>query len=197
MSQCRAGPWPGLTPRGAALLLACAIFLGVGQILVGPPTKPVPDLPVTAVTALLPLVVATRLVRAPGAASGVCGAYLLPASTIALLQPAVAPPPLLLVPAVVFDLALWIQATDVTALLPDTGRQWRKRSTARDPTTLRATLAGVVFGVVLNVVEVPFRLFLGGDPSAWSGANIWVAAVASALACGALARLLTFRGTAG
>ena len=61
---------------------------------------------------------------------------------------------------------------------------------------MRATLAGAIFGMTLVVVEVPFRLFLGGDPVAWSGPSEWTAAAASALLCGVLARLLTFRGTA-
>jgi hypothetical protein len=176
------------------VLLACAAFLGVGQILFGPPSKPIPDLTVVAVTALLPVLVAVRVVEAPGVASAVCGAYLLPASTVALLLPSVAPPPLLLAPAIAFDVALWLQPSHLLALLPR--RTSRKRPSPGQPSMLRASLAGAAFGVVLTTVEVPFRIFLGGDPTAWSGASELTAAAASALACGALARLLTVRGTA-
>ena len=178
------------------MLLACAVFLAIGQVLVGPPSKPVPDLTVVAVTALLPVIVAVRLVKTPGVASGVCGAYLLPASTVALVQPSIAPPPLLLVPAVAFDLILWLQPVHLRRLLPTHLRARHAKPSPQQPTTLRATLAGAAFGVVLAAVEVPFRLFLGGDAAAWSGASVWLAAAATALGCGALARLLTFRGTA-
>src|SRR6185312_14653232 len=93
---------------GAGLLLACAAFLAIGQILVGPPRQPLPDLPVVAATALVPLAIATRLVGMPGAAVAVCGAYLLPASLVSLLFGEQAQPPLLLAPAFAFDLGLWL-----------------------------------------------------------------------------------------
>jgi hypothetical protein len=171
------------------------VFLGIGQLLVGPPQKPLPDLTVVAVTALLPMVVAVRIEKMPGAASGVCGVYLLPASTIALLQPTLAPPPLLLVPAIAFDLALWLQPEHVAAVVP-----WLRHTSRPQPAqglnTRRAIFAGAAFGVVLTVVEVPFRLFLGGDPTAWSGAGVWLAAISSAIVCGGLATLVNDRGTA-
>jgi hypothetical protein len=196
----RAGPWPGLTPAGARVLLACAVFLAIGQVLIGPPMRPLPDLAVVGATALLPLLVAVRIVPMPGAASGVCGAYLLPASLISLLQPSIPQPPLLLVPAVAFDLALWLDSSHFAAfteVLP-----WGKPAPARRPaaiprvTTARAAIAGGVFGLVLATLEPAFRLFLGGDPAIWSGAARWLAIPITALVCAGLATLLSARGTA-
>jgi hypothetical protein len=196
----RAGPWPGLTPAGARVLLACAAFLAVGQVLIGPPTRPLPDLAVTGATALLPLLVAVRLVRAPGVAMAVCGAYLLPASLVSLLRPSFPPPPLLLVPAVAFELALWLNATHfaaLTELLPRRKPSVQPRGAARGtPNRPRAALAGAVFGLTLAIVEPAYQLFLGGDPVIWSGPARWLALPVTALVCGGLATLLSARGTA-
>jgi hypothetical protein len=196
----RAGPWPGLTPAGARVLLACAAFLAVGQILIGPPMRPLPDLAVTGGTALLPLLVAIRLVRAPGAVMAVCGAYLLPASLTSLLRPSIPPPPLLLVPAVAFELALWLNGAHFAAftdLLPRRKSPVHRPRAAREsPTRLRAAFAGAVFGLTLAIVEPAYQLFLGGDPAAWSGQARWAALPVTALVCAGLATLLSDRGTA-
>jgi len=195
-SRYRAGPWPGLTPRGAGLLLACAAFLAVGQALVGPIRQPWPDLPVLGVTALLPMVIAVRLINAPGAAAGVCGAYLLPRTTASLLLPSLELPPLLLVPAIALEIALWLHAGDLA--LPARRGAWRKRKRPeqRRVTSRQAGLAGAVFGLALGIVEASYRVFLGADPGEWSGAIVWVAIGVTCAACAALGTLLTAQGRA-
>jgi hypothetical protein len=200
LSRYRVGPWPGLTPRGAAILLACAVFLAIGQVMVGPPGSPLPDLPVLGVTALLPLVVGARILRTPGSASAIAGVYLLPASLVSLLMPSIQPPPLLLVPAVAFDVGLWLQPAHLVALAglwpgrASPGR--RHRVPALQLTRLRAVAAGAVFGLVLALIEPPFRLFLGAQPAVWSAPELWLATVVTTAACAALGTLLTARGTA-
>lgn len=199
MTVYRSGPWPGVTPAGAGVLLACAAFLAVGQILVGPPTQPLPDLSVTGATALVPAVIAVRITRIPGAASAVCGAYLLPASTVSLVAPSVPPPPLLLVAAIVYDLALWLEPAHLRALAELLPRRqvWRRtRASHGPPSGVHAALAGAAFGLVLGLAEPPFRVILGGDPSIWSGVGMWLGAGACALSCAIIGTLLTFRGTA-
>jgi hypothetical protein len=176
----RAGPWPGLTPSGAGVLLACAVFLAIGQILVGPPTQLLPDLPVIGVTALLPMALGLRIVRVPGAASAVCGAYLLPRSTIALLQSRLDQPPLLLVASIVFDVALWLLASRLPRLQPNA----------------RTAVAGGAFGAVFAAIEPAFRMFLGANPLTWTGPNVWIAVVTTAAACAAIAPVLSVRGRA-
>ena len=119
--------------RRVAPARACAAFLAVGQVLIGPLTKPLPDLPVIGLTALMPLAIAERIIRAPGAATAVCGAYLLPRATLSLLVPTIPAPPLLLVPALAFDLGLWLDTSHVSAIvdmLPRRMRVWRTRRTA-------------------------------------------------------------------
>jgi hypothetical protein len=189
-----------LTPSGAAVLLGCALWLGVVEALVGEPGRPLPDLPILAAVALLPLAMATRIVSAPGVASAVCGAYLLPRSFVSLLQPGVEPPPLLLVPALAFDLVLWVRADDVSRLVNAwKGREqrWRKRAApvVRQPTRWRAAAAGAVFGLVLALVEPPFAVFLGADPATWSGGDRWIGA-AAALLVAAVIGIVSARGTA-
>jgi hypothetical protein len=153
----RAGPWPGLTPRGAGLLLAHALLLAAGQILVGPPQNLLPDLPIQAVLALAPLALATRLVHAPGAASAVCGAFLLPRSIATLLDPTLGLPPPLLAPAFAFDILAWIRSSDLADLrhaLPGQRNVWRRRN--RDPRRLRRgriAAAGAVFGAILVILQ--------------------------------------------
>jgi len=190
----RAGPWPGLTPEGAGLLLALAAFLAVGQILVGPPRRPLPDLVIVGVTALLPLAIAERLVRMPGVACAVCGACLLPLSIVSLLYPGLAPPPLLLIPAFGFELALWL---DVAELWPWRSPKWLKNAPRFEPMSRnRAILAGAVFGLLLALVEPQFRILLGADPATWTGPSVWAAAIACAAVCGALATILSAPGRA-
>ena len=198
-SPYRAGPWPGLTPRGAGLLLACAGFLAVGQMLIAPLEKPVPDLAVLGVTALMPMAIAERIIRAPGAAAATCGAYLLPRSLISLLFPTVPSPPLLLVPAITFDLALWLDTSHLsglTELLPGHQQTRRTRRAAASFSRSRAVVAGGAFGLVLALVEPAYQLFLGADPVIWSGSSVWVAAVVTTLVCAALATVVSVPGRA-
>jgi hypothetical protein len=186
-SRYRAGPWPGLTPAGAGVILACAVFLAIGQLLVGPPTRPVPDLAVTAATALLPLAIATRLVQMPGAAVAASGAYLLPASLIGLLFGSTQPP-LLLVSAMLFEIALWLDESGLLSRTP--------AIRLAKPTRRRAVFAGALFGLALCVVEPPFRVLLGGDPTTWSTPNTLIAAALAAPVCAALATVVSGPDTA-
>ena len=180
MNPYRAGPWPGLTPRGAGVLLGCATFLGIGQALVGVPKQPLPDVPVVGVTALMPLAIAIRITRIPGSASAVCVAYVLPASVIALFQQALAQPPLIFVPAMAFDLALWLLPMHVKRL----------------PGRLHPLVAGALFGAVFAVLEPSFRVFLGADPAAWTGPTVWIALVATSIASAVIATVINVRDTA-
>jgi hypothetical protein len=197
----RAGPWPGLTPTGALILLACAVLLGLAQTIIGNPHRALPDLPLLAATTLVPLLLGTRIVSTPGAASAVCGAYLMPRTLISLVEPALEPPPLLLVPALAFDLAVWIRGADlarVAHIWPRRERRWRKR---RPPIQRRldwprAALAGGLFGLVLSAVEPPFALLYGADPAHWTPTELGVASGLAAVACALLASMLSARDTA-
>jgi hypothetical protein len=167
--------------------------------MVGPPATLLPDLPVLGVTALLPLVVGARIVRAPGTASAIAGVYLLPASLVSLLVPSVPPPPLLLVPAIAFDLALWLEPAhlaNLAELWPGRAPGPRRRVPTGQATTLRAACAGGVFGLVLAVIEPPFRLFLGAQPAVWSAPELWLATLVTTATCAVLGTLLTARGRA-
>jgi hypothetical protein len=166
----RAGPWPGLTQRGALVLLACAVLMALAEALVGLPHQPLPDLPLYATVALLPLVIATRTLRAPGAASAVCGAYLLPRTLLSLLASQVEVPPLLLISSLAFDAALWLRASDLAL-----GRsRWRRRTPrpVRTLTRPRSAIAGALFGLTLALVQPPFAILLGGDPGTWSNTSL-------------------------
>ena len=195
----RVGPWPGLTPSGAGVLLGCALLLGVAAALTGDPRRAMPDLPILALSSLAPLLVATRIVNAPGAASAVSGAYLLPRALISLLDPAVQAPPLLLVPALALDLTLWLRAADVHELArawPGRTQPWRKRESrpwrkresrpTRRPGTWRRAAAGAVFGLALSLVEPPFAVLLGADPATWSASQIVPGAVLAVVGCALL-----------
>jgi hypothetical protein len=129
---------------------------------------------VLAVTAFLPLVLATRVVQAPGAASAVCGAYLLPRTLISLIEPSIDPPPLLLVPALAYDVALWLRVSDVRG---------RRDRTPRRVTWWRAGFAGAIFGLVLSLTGPSFAILLGGDAANWSGAALWAAGTGNVLGC--------------
>ena len=125
-----------------------------------------------------------------------CGAYLLPRATLSLLVPTIPPPPLLLVPAIAFDLGLWLDASHVSAIvdmLPRRMRVWRtRRKTATGQFSRgRALVAGAIFGLVLSLVEPAYQVFLGANPSTWSGPALWIAAVATTAVCGGLATLVT------
>src|SRR5947209_6211460 len=82
----RTGPWPGLLPRGAAVLLAAGLLLAGGQalLLLQGPRRAWPDLVVLAILSVVPLALATAVVRAPGSALAVAGTYLLPRSVWSL-----------------------------------------------------------------------------------------------------------------
>src|ERR1043166_8762256 len=108
------------------------MLLGGGQVLlsVWNPPAPLPELPLLGVLGLVPLLVGQRIVGAPGAASAVCGAYLLPRTLISLVEPGFEPPPLLLVPAVAFDVCAWLRAGDLANLSyawPRTHAGWHTR----------------------------------------------------------------------
>ena len=194
----RVGPWPGLTPRGAAALLLAALAMGVAQLLIGPVDGPWPDLAVLGATAFAPLVVATRLTGVPGAAAAVSGAYLLPRTLVSLLEPSIAPPPLLLVPALAYDVSAWLRASDlagVASVWPGRANPWRRKR-VRQPRrvgTARAAIAGAIFGLVLAAVQPPFAILLGGDPAAWAGVDLWLGSGACVAACAVLG--LIARGT--
>jgi len=190
----RAGPWPGLTPNGAGVLLGCALLLASGQLIVATPIRPIPDLPVLVVCAFAPLALATRLTHIPGAAAAVCGAYLLPRSLLSLLDPELAPPPLLLVPALGFDVSLWLRAADLVNVAhvwphvwPKRRHLWRKRmSGPRQPGPARAALAGGLFGLTLAALEPSYVVLLGADPTTWSGPTVFEATTASTAMCALL-----------
>ncbi len=129
----RAGPWPGLTLRGAGLVLLHALVLAVLAEMWVPLT-------------VLPVLSATWLMRMPGVASGVVGAYLLPRSVLSLAL-GMALPPLLLAPAMAFDVLVWLRADDLPRLKRN---KWRKRN--RSPRELklwRVAAAAIVYEALL------------------------------------------------
>lgn len=142
----RVGPWPGLSASGGVVLLACAALIAASEALVGSRV-----LPVLGVSALLPMALATRIVNTPGAAAAVCGAYLLPRTLLTLAKPDIVLPPLLLVPAFAFDIALWLRWSDLK-------RARRKQRVLRVVTRRRAAFGGALFGVVLCAVQPTFEL---------------------------------------
>jgi len=186
----RLGPWPGLSRRGAYLLLACAAVLAGLDTGLGAPQRALPDLVLLAGLSSVPLILASLIVQSPGAAAAACGAYLLPRSLLSLLDGAFDPPPLLLVPTLAFELAAWLRAVDLRALAtawPGRPRPWRRRD--RRPRTVtpgRATLAGACFGLVLPLVERPFALLLGADPAGWPLDQTLAAAGLAGVLCAGL-----------
>jgi len=189
----RAGPWPGLSPRGGGVLLATALLLAAGATALGSPQRALPDLPLLAVVCVLPLALATAIVQTPGVATAVCGAYLLPRSLLSLVDPSLALPPLLLLPAFAFDLGAWSHPSHLRLL----GSLWpRRRVRWRRPRLAmvrlrpwRTALAGALFGALLVLVEPGFRLLLGGPASAWSGPAVPLAGISATLGCGVVACL--------
>lgn len=184
----RVGPWPGLSPRGGAVLLVCALLLGIASAVTGDPRRALPDLPLLGVTSMMPMLLATRIVRAPGAASAVCGAYLMPRTLVSLVDPTLAPPPLLLIPAAAFDLTLWLRRADLArlaSLWPRRDRIWRKRppKAVRSLEWWRSACAGGVFGLVLSAVEPAFAVLLGADSSVWAGSELVLAAALGVIGC--------------
>lgn len=185
----RSGPWPGLTPSGAGVLISCAALLGVELLLTGNPCQAWPDLLWLGVTALVPLLIATHVMQMPGAASAVCGAYLLPRSLISLAQPTIELPPLLLVPAIVLDVTWWLRER------PTFGKRIRKRAPKPRLTGRRAAVAGLLFGIVIVLVEPPFQVLQRQTPATWDPTSVGLVAALTGLACAAIA-LLSVRGTA-
>jgi hypothetical protein len=147
----RDGPWPGLTARGAGLVLAHGVLVAAGQVLVGGPR---PDLIWLCVLTVIPMALATRVVQVPGVASAVAVVYLLPRSLLSLLSPEIALPPPLLVPAVVFDVLAWLRREDLR--MPRNRRHVR---TARQVSPARLAIAAVAACLVLAIVEPPFAAF--------------------------------------
>ena len=194
----RTGPWPGLTALGAGLLLADALLLAGGQLVAGPPEvdaslrSALPYIPSAVLGAVVPLLLAARSTGMPGAVSAVTGAYLLPRSAVSLVFPSIALPPLLLVSAVVLDLALWLRSSDLAWL----GHAWPLRramrlrrvveSGADGPRTLspgRAALGCALFAVALAAIEPANSGLLGASPSLWAAETVvWAGALSAALA---------------
>jgi hypothetical protein len=182
------------------VLLLCAVLLAAIQVVVGTPGRPVPDLVILSLGALLPLAVATRIVDAPGAASAACGAYLLPRTLLSLMEPSLEPPPLLLVPALVFDLSLWARSADLARLKsvwPRRQSMWRRRppKVNRIRTPLRAAIAGGLFGLTAAGLQPTYAVLLGADASIWSGTLLWLAVALSVAACAGLSAVVSGRGT--
>ena len=187
----RAGPWPGLTARGGGLLLACAALLGGIHGLIGEPRRAWPDLLLLALSTLAPLLLATRMMRVPGAASAVCGAFLLPRSLASLVEPGLEPPALLLVPSVVFDVLVWGRHSDVVSLaglVPGPRpRRGRRVKATRRLSAWRVALAGAAYGAVLTAVVPPWATLLGRVD--WNAGETLATGAVAAVLCGALSLL--------
>jgi hypothetical protein len=171
-----------LTGRGAAVVLLCGCLLVGFELMAGSPRRAWPDVVWLGVLAVVPALVGTCLVRAPGCASAVCGVYLLGRSLASLVEPSLELPPLLLPSAVACDLAVWLRWADVRPRRR--GQVWRRRARVeRRVTTGRAALGGLVFGVVLAVVEPPFAMLLGSDPAGWAVSQQLLAATSAGVGC--------------
>ena len=156
----RAGPWPGLTPRGAGMVLAFALLLAAGVALAGLPLPWLTELAWLCLFTLVPLALATRMVRVPGVCSAVCGAYLLPRTVLSLVVPSLALPPPLLVPALVFDLVVWLRFDDLRVPWPRKRAVWRRRARVERPVRWwRLVVGGLLYGLVLAVLEPAFAAF--------------------------------------
>jgi len=142
----RSGPWPGLTPRGAGMIVGHAVLLAAGQLVVSIGPR---DLATLCALSLAPLVLATLVLRMPGVASAVCGVYLLPRSLVSLLAPGVELPPLLLVPAMAFDVIVWLRRSDLSW-----GRRRRRNRSPRAVRPWRLVVASLVFAALLIVFEL-------------------------------------------
>lgn len=188
----RRGPWPGLTGRGAGLLIVVAVCLVGCEAALGPAAwdasqqVALPFLPLEATLSVMPLVLVARLTSMPWTATAVAGAYLLGRSLVSLIEPAVAAPPLILVGAMALDCTLWVQARDVARLAdlwPRRGEamaRWawrRERTSERGFRVGRAVAGGLAFALTLAIVEPPFSVLLGADPSAWSLREQWLAPI--------------------
>jgi len=142
----RAGLWPGLTARGAGVIVGHALLLSAGVLVTDVLS---PRLMWLCLLSLGPLVLATSMLRMPGVASAVCGAYLLPRSLLSLIDPSLPLPPLLLIPAMTFDVVVWLAWADVAKLWAWRRARWRKRlHVGRDLRFARLVGASVVFVLV-------------------------------------------------
>jgi hypothetical protein len=169
----RSGPWPGLTPRGAAVVLLHALLLGALLLLlpaVGLSLEPATQIAYLALASALSvavLVLAESILRVPGVGVAVCAVCLLPLTLLSLALPAVSPPLELVAPATIFDLMLWVRPSDARALLDvwprrSARRVWRRRDTRpRIVTPARAARAGASFGLVLALLAPPSARLLG------------------------------------
>lgn len=206
----RAGPWPGLTSRGTSQVLAAALLIGGGQLLLAPAElsaqqrAELPWLPLVALAAALGFLVAAATTGIPGAAAAACGAYLLPRSVLSLLVPELDPPALLIPSATACELALWTRARDLQRLSdvwPRKGnarlkRVWQARGRSRRAITpRRAMLAGAVSGVLLALIEPAQALVLGGPgPASPLAYGLTIAASGVVSAVGARAALAWLAG---
>ncbi|MBI2756017.1 MAG: hypothetical protein HYX52_04820 [Chloroflexi bacterium] len=203
----RSGPWPGLTPAGARLVLALAGGLGGTQLVLGAPEVDIaaraafPWLPLAALGSLFILALAGRILPEPGVLSAVAGAYLLPRTLVSYLVPEVAPPLALWPAAFALDVCLWLRREHVAgagAFLP--GLRPVARRLAFSPTPAqpfrpsqrRARWAGLLAGLVLAAVELPYDLILGAPPASWIGVP-GLAALTLTPAAGLLATWLAWR----
>lgn len=163
--ELRSGPWPGLTPRGAAVLAAYGVLAAGMQLLLGPAEltvrarAPLPWLPLAVVLGLVPLLLGVRRLRTPGTISAIAGAYLLPRALSSLLWPALAPPLALWPGVLLLDVGLW------SRVLP---RPWRR------------ALAGGAAGLAVGLIESTYEVALGAPPERWTGPEL---AVGVALSC--------------
>ena len=156
----RAGPWPGLTPRGAGMVLSFAALLAASVSLADLPLPWLTRTGWLGVFTLVPLVLATYVVGTPGVCSAVCGAYLLPRTALSVLVPSLLVPPPLLVPALALDLVVWLRPEDLRVWWPRRRTVWRRRARVERSVVLwRLILGGVVYGVVLAVLEPAFAGF--------------------------------------
>lgn len=177
----RVSSWPGLTSAGALNLLAHALVLGGYLALLGPmdadarERSALPSLPLVTFGTVLVLAHVARVTRMPGTASAVAGVYLLVRSVVSLLPNGVAPPPVLLLPALALDAVFWA---------------WPHVSSGWPPLAFRrAILGGALAGLVLSIVEPEYEVIVGSPTDHWSG-PLLLAGGAAAIVAGAVAALV-------
>lgn len=162
----RRGPWPGLTPRGAAVLAAFGLLEAGVLLLLGPADlrtgarAPLPWLPLAVGLGLVPLLLGVRRLRTPGAISAIAGAYLLPRALISLLWPWLAPPLALWPGVLLLELGLW------SRVLP---RPWRR------------ALAGGAAGLAVALIEGTYELALSAPSDGWAGPELLLGVTFSTL----------------
>jgi len=169
----RSGPWPGVTPRGAAVVLLHALVLGALLLLLGAvglslePATQIAYLALVSALSVAVLVLAESILGVPGVGVALCAVCLLPLTLLSLVLPALSPPLELVAPATIFDLVLWLRPSDARALLDvwprrSARRRWRRRDIRpRIVTPARAARAGVGFGLALALLAPPSAQLLG------------------------------------